>query len=461
MHSAYVLPHFRLSFLFIILLLALLTSGIAAANALTLTSNNGPTIKDPNLKVEVVFKGLKFPTSMAFLGPNDILVLEKNNGTVQRIVNGTMLLNPLLDVNVATQIERGMLGIAVGKHSNTNGRPTYVFLYFTETKTKDSQGTSNKNDVLGNRLYRYELVNNKLVNPKILLDVPSPKPLHNGGKLIIGPDNNVYLVVGDGGEYWGNSTKAHNNKNGTYPDGTSAIHRITQDGKPVEPTIFGGKDPLNKYYAYGIRNSFGLDFDPVTGNLWDTENGPGFGDEINLARPGFNSGWGKIQGIWERSPLNPSSAAEIASPNREGLVDFHGKGKYSSPEFTWKQTEGVTSLEFFNSDKLGKQYENDLFVSDFHNGYLYHFDLNKKRNELLLNGPLHDKVADEHVDLQNIILGQGFGGITDIEVGHDGYLYILSLQQGGGDCEALLSSSDCIQYSSPIVGTIYKIVPES
>jgi glucose/arabinose dehydrogenase len=438
-----------------------LAIGLGPVNALSPNSNNAPIIKDSNLKVEVVFKGIKFPTTMAFLGPNDILVLEKNNGTVQRIVNGTMLLNPLLDVNVAAQTERGMLGIAVSKLSCTNGRPTYVFLYFTQAKTKDSEGTSNENDVLGNRLYRYELVNNKLVNPKLILDVPSPKPLHNGGKLILGPDNNIYLVAGDGGKYWGNSTQAHNNKNGTYPDGTSAIYRITQDGKPVEPTIFGGKDPLDKYYAYGIRNSFGLDFDPVTGNLWDTENGPGFGDEINLVEPGFNSGWGKIQGIWERSPLDPSHAGKIASPKREGLVDFHGKGNYSSPEFIWNHTVGVTSLKFFNSDKLGKEYENDLFVSDFHHGYLYHFDLNKKRNELLLNGPLHDKIADKYEDLQNITLGQGFGGITDMEVGYDGYLYILSLQQGGGDCEALSSSRDCIKYSSPVVGTIYKIVPES
>ena len=456
------LSQVRLSFLFVILPLSFfLAIGLGAVDALSPNSNNAPIIKDPNLNVEVVFKGLKFPTSMAFLGPNDILVLEKNNGTVQRIVNGTMVPNPLLDVNVGTQLERGMLGIAVGKSSDTNGKPTYVYLYFTETKTKDGEDTSNIKDVLGNRLYRYELVNNTLVNPMLLLEVPSPRPLHNGGKLMIGPDNNLYLVAGDGGRYWANTTKAHNNKNGAYPDGTSAIYRITQDGKPVEPSIFGGKDPLNKYYAYGIRNSFGLDFDPVTGNLWDTENGPGFGDEINLVEPGFNSGWGKIQGIWERSPLNPSQSGRVASPNREGLEDFHGKGKYSSPEFTWKQTEGVTSLEFFNSDKLGKQYENDLFVSDFVNGYLYHFDLNKKRNELLLNGHLHDKIADNKEELQNIILGQGFDGITDMEVGPDGYLYILSIQQSGGDCGGLVSTGDCIQMSSPIVGTIYKIVPKS
>ena len=65
------------------------------------------------LKVEEVVTGLDLPTTMAFLGPNDILVLEKNKGTVQRIINGTMLPEPLLDVNVATSVERCMCGIAV------------------------------------------------------------------------------------------------------------------------------------------------------------------------------------------------------------------------------------------------------------------------------------------------------------------------------------------------------------
>jgi aldose sugar dehydrogenase len=77
-----------------------------------------PIVNDPNLKVEQVFKGLRFPTKMAFLGPDDILVLEKDNGTVQRIVNGKMLPEPVLDVNVANKFERGLLGIAVAKHHN-------------------------------------------------------------------------------------------------------------------------------------------------------------------------------------------------------------------------------------------------------------------------------------------------------------------------------------------------------
>jgi aldose sugar dehydrogenase len=114
-------------------------------------------VNNPNLKVETVFKGLRPPTNMAFLGPNDILVLEKDDGTVQRIVNGTMLPQPLLQVPVATESERGMLGIAVAKHKNG---PAYVFLYYTESGgEKAGDDSTSQIDPADNRLYRYELVN--------------------------------------------------------------------------------------------------------------------------------------------------------------------------------------------------------------------------------------------------------------------------------------------------------------
>src|SRR5918911_678572 len=118
-----------------------------------------PILKDPNLKVELVAQGLRSPTSMAFLGPNDILVLEKESGTVQRITNGQMLPQPLLQVPVSTTSERGMLGIAIAKHNNNNG-PTYIFLYYTK-----AGGGGGGSQSLANVLYRYELLNDQLANP--------------------------------------------------------------------------------------------------------------------------------------------------------------------------------------------------------------------------------------------------------------------------------------------------------
>ena len=387
-----------------------------------------PSVVDPSLKVETVFEGIKTPSNMAFLGKDTILVLEQNTGIVDRVVNGAIFSEPLLDVNVSNALERGLLGVAVAK---SDKNITHVFLYYTESKSEDGEDDCDTpthcksgNDPLGNRLYRYDLVSNKLVNPKLLLDLPStPGPAHNGGIIKIGPDNNVYVAIG---ELAWMSTQASNvpQKKAT-PDGRGGILRVTEDGLPLQG-IIGNGTQLNLYYAYGIRNSFGMDFDPVTGNLWNTENGPSFGDEINLVKPGFNSGWSKVQGVWEvtgglmgKENTNPDSI----------LLNFSGKGVYSPPEFTWSVPVAPTAIKFMSSDKLGKQYKDDLFVGGANNGNIYNFDLNEgNRTELVLNGPLADRVSNNTLENEGITWGKGFGIITDMQVGpSDGHLYILSI----------------------------------
>jgi glucose/arabinose dehydrogenase len=424
---------------------------------------NFPFVSDSNLNVKLLFKGLKFPTSMAFLGPNDILVLEKNDGTVNRIVNGTMLPHPLLDANVSTESERGMLGIAVAKNMTRN--KTYVFLSYTESLGRDATDTTEGKQPLGNRLYRYELVDNRLINPKLLLDLPaSPGPTHNGGKIAIGPDNNVYIVIGIVGTTENTKTQTQNIREGLPPDGRGGILRVTQDGNVVpNGNILGDKIPLNIYYAYGIRNSFGLAFDPITKKLWDTENGPNYGDEINLVEPGFNSGWNKVQGIWE--PVRGYAGNITLHP--ENLTDFGGKGKYSMPRLIWNQTAGPTAIAFLNSDKLGEKYENDMFVGDFNKGKIYDFKLNGSRTGLSLDGALEDRIANTSKELQRNILGERFGGITDLKVGPDGYLYVLSLHPGNqtswysADCDRKKSNAsrvNCISFSnSSAQGSIFSI----
>ena len=189
-------------------------------------------------------------------------------------------------------------------------------------------------------------------------------------------------------------------------DGTSGVLRVTEDGQPVSQILLGDEDLTRVYYAYGIRNSFGIDFDPLTGNLWDTENGPDANDEINIVQPGFNSGWINVMGF----------APAGFEPN-EQLLSFNGKGKYHDPQFVWSQTIGPTALKFLNSDRLGKQYENTIFSGDVNTGNLYNFKLNADRTSLALSGGLSDKIADTRDELQPVIFGQGFGVITDIKVG--------------------------------------------
>lgn len=183
-------------------------------------------------------------------------MLEKDKGTVMRVTNGQILDEPALDVDVANSVERGMCGIAVSK----NGTKTYVFLYFTEIEGKDGDDRKGLAPI-GSRLYRYEFVDNKLVNPKLLVDLPAiPGPRHIGGAIEIGPDNNLYIPVGDiDGSFKKEfpHTQTQNFGKGKVADGRSGILRITQDGKPVGTGILGDSMPLRLYYAYGITTVLG------------------------------------------------------------------------------------------------------------------------------------------------------------------------------------------------------------
>jgi aldose sugar dehydrogenase len=429
-------------------------------------------VMDRNLRLELVTDGLNFPTGLAFLGQDDILVLEKE-GKVQRIVNNRILQDPALDLTsfINSTRERGLLGIAIfdgnsNNHYDLSGKNN-IYLYYTENIFKRQHVTSDctlekcsPNDLVVNSLYKYKFKDGKLVNPKLLLSVPLDKKLslqHIGGVITIGPDNNIYISTGDGNlcrkpETCKTSIKdgllnsqSVNMENGNTPLGSGGILYLKVDNSSnTYKPILGDEYPLGLYYAYGIRNSFGLDFDPITGYLWDTENGPFYGDEINLVEPGFNSGWPKKQGIWSITdysqiavdpPIGEKRGYHIPTESRlEGdyskLFDFNGKGKYSDPEFTWNDPVGVTSIEFLNSDKLGKQYENDMFVATHNDGFVYHFDLDEKRKNLLLQEKLEDKVADNNKELKNNIFAKDLSAITDLETGPDGFLYILSSIEG-------------------------------
>jgi glucose/arabinose dehydrogenase len=390
-------------------------------------STHNAIIHDPELAVEEIVTGLEFPTSMAFLGQDDILVAEKNTGKIQRIVNGILMHEPLLDLNVANRGERGMLGIAISTilDSGNHDPISYVFVYCTMSLMKDGEDygdTGNATEPLGNRLFRYELADNhsKLVSPRLLLDLPaSPGPLHNGGVIKIRNNDEIYVAVGDV-RTPGNIQTVILNKT------VAGILRITADGIAISPSILKGKESLNKYYAYGIRNSFGMDFDPISGKLWDTENGQSFGDEINMVEPGFNSGWRKVQGIWM------SEGKTVTDRYLDmALQDYNGEGKYRTPELTWNSSAGLTALSFLRSGEYGRGYENDMFVAEFHNGTIYHFDLNEARDALSISSMIEDKIVYDRGEIQNHVFGEGFGGITDLEVNpYDGFIYVLSFDKG-------------------------------
>jgi glucose/arabinose dehydrogenase len=398
----------------------------------TVANVNAPSVNDTNLKVSEVISGLNMPTTMAFLGPDDFLLLLKG-GSVVRVTNGTVASTPLLNVSVGSGITQGMLGIALSNSSLPNNGK-YVFLYYTEVLGNQPGGQLQQDNQtqpiqsLQNRLYRYEFVNGSLINPKLLLQLPAKEGyMDNGGYLKIGPDNNLYMSVGavtasDVSEV---QTLTQNFVNGTPVDGRAGILRIMQNGSPVLNEqghgLLGDVHPLNLYYGYGLKDSFGIDFDPISGKLWDAEPGRIIDDEINLIEPGFNGGFEALQGP---SVYVPAAVAD--------LVNFNGSGKYSDPQFVWNQKVVPVGLKFLTTGKLGEKYENDLFVGSFLNGNIYHFDLNSARDELIVPSSfVYNQMATwNSTGSEGITFGEGFGGISSLTVGPDGYLYVISFTNG-------------------------------
>ena len=458
----------------------LLRHQIAVLSAQLETSeSNTPAgiLGDEDLEIELVIEGLQSPTSMTFIGNNgDMLILEKS-GEVIHFVNENKTKKSLLNFStVDDRNERGLLGVAVidativqpstaassttlsdnDEETSTSGNttrndiasaattdegttssslpPAFVFFYVTEASKEDNT------QALGNRIYRFEWdhANKSLSNGTLLLDLPVlPGQNHNGGKLIADSNNgHLYAVIGD----LNRKGTLQNFKNGSLPDDTSAIIRINPDGSPAQDNPFlsvSRSDDnlvnLSKYYAYGIRNSFGLAIDPLTGNLWDTENGPDGFDEINIVRPGFNSGWAMLMG--------PIEMSNITAEN--DLVSFQDSSSYANPVFSWGEAVGVTDIEFYNSDLLGDDYSNNIFVADANNHDLYFFEVNEDRSGLQFenSGIEEDLVASNENERTAVTFGTGFpSSITDIETGPDGYLYVLTYH--------------------PTMGTLYRIVPQ-
>ncbi|MDQ5860267.1 MAG: PQQ-dependent sugar dehydrogenase [Thermoproteota archaeon] len=444
------------------------------------TSENNsprPIIEGEELDIELVTEGLQSPTSMTFIGNHgDMIILEKS-GEVIHFMNENKTKTSLLNFSaVDDRNERGLLGVATidaipeasssasttasnnDDATSTSGNPasndvtsaittatgtitpsslpptTFVFFYLTEASKED------KTQALGNRIYRFEWdhANKSLSNGTLLLDLPVlPGQNHNGGKLIADSDNShLYAVIGD----LNRKGTLQNFKNGSLPDDTSAIIRINADGSPAQGNPFlnisrsdDSYANLSKYYAYGIRNSFGLAIDPLTGTLWDTENGPDGFDEINIVRPGFNSGWAMLMG--------PIEMSNVTAEN--DLVSFQDALSYADPVFSWGEAVGVTDIEFYDSDRLNDDYTNNIFVADANNGDLYFFEVNEDRSGLQFENPgiADDLVASNENERNAVTFGTGFrNSITDIETGPDGYLYVLTYH--------------------PTMGTLFRIVPQ-
>lgn len=342
-----------------------------------------PVMYDDELALEVYVSGFCCRlTGMEFMPNDDMLVLQKN-GDVRLVKDRQLVSDAVLNIDTISLREMGLLGITRSGES--------VYLYYT---VPDENG-----EPIYNRIERYTWDGQSLIDPVVMIDIPV-NLYHNGGAMVTGPDGQVYAVVGDTGRYG----LLQNKEPGSYhPPGMTDY---------LDTSVILRVEPPGEYYAVGIRNSFGLAFDPVTGMMWDTENGPENFDEINIVQEGFNSGWEVVMGPATKDDLLRMTMSESY--------------QYEDPKFTWYHTVAPTGIGFVDFAETDK-YNNSIFVGDCNHGRLYIFTMNQNRDGFVFSSlGLQDTVADSGDSLEEIILAEGLGCITNIRTGPDGYLYITS-----------------------------------
>lgn len=428
------------------------------------TATPPPSLADGTLILEQI-QGLTEPTSLAVLGPDDLLVTEKSTGRVMRVQAGQVG-EPVLDLATNYFDERGALGIALHPQFSDNG---YVYIYWTWTgQGEEPDGLLGEDSEvpeevpeLGNRVDRFVWDGSQLTFDQNIVQLRSNtlntdtmgrvRANHDGGVITFGPDGKLYVIIGD------------QNLRGqlqNLPDGdavapetlTGVILRLNDDGSVPDDNPFAGESgETAKIFVYGIRNSFGMTFDPQSGELWESENGDDASDEINRFEASDNSGWIQLMGPperfdeWKGEELEsedgldnpdfpPDQLAESAESAQEGMFQLSGS-TYRPPLFTWVYPVAVTALGFIPGDALGADYAGDLLAGDVLTGSLYRFDLSEDRLSLDLQDPLADSVADnsEKGDLtesEALIFASGMGIVTDIEAGPDGSLWVASLSTG-------------------------------
>ena len=448
-------------------------------------------------------------------GRTELFVIEKSTGQVKHVVDGVVTAT-VLDLAVNFASERGLLGIAL--HPKFPESP-YVYLYWTcrtaalpadpvrpDAERCDENALLGEDTnvnlqvpLLGNRVDRFVWNGTALAFDRNLISLrafqadgapeppnqgdglQNPAGNHDGGVIRFAPDGTLFIVIGDVGRRGMMQNLAQgptppqpdDQFGGPAPDDahlTGVILRLNDDGTtptdnpfwrlaerangPIERAIAAN---VQKVFAYGFRNSFGMAFDPFGRHLWLQVNGDDTFDEIQRVDPGLNSGWiqtiGPLSRISEFKSIEttrppgqlqqlrwpPTNLADTPAEARQRLFMLPG-AHYRDPQFSWRYAVAPAGIGFMSSFALGGGYLGDLFVGAstpaLQGGYLLRFNLTRDRRDLDLDDPLlADRVADNNekndiTESETLLVGRNFGVSTDIQTGPNGNLFIVSLTRG-------------------------------
>ncbi|HEX6331750.1 MAG TPA: PQQ-dependent sugar dehydrogenase [Actinomycetota bacterium] len=295
--------------------------------------------------------GLEQPVAFTFGPGRQLWYVEKSTGEIRVIdlpSGDDRLFATVSGVDGAG--ERGMLGIAL--HPDYPDEP-FVYAFATRSDGGD----------LRNQILRFEDRDGDGVDPTIIFSSPaSSSPYHNGGRIQFGPDGLLYAIVGDGHAAANAQDRTDNDR--------GKIIRITANGDVPKTNPFG-----DRIWAFGIRNSFGFAFDPRTGALWETENGPACNDEVNRVRKGRNYGWG---------PSATCSGSSPGNTNRDGPRPIR-------PRLVYRDPIGITGVAFCDGCGLGRRSEGAMFHGAVNNGRVTRVFLNRRRTGVVRSGVVYQR----------------------------------------------------------------------
>lgn len=336
---------------------------------------------DYEIHVETWMEGIEQPWGLAFADENTAILTEKTGGV--RVISN-LLSAPILGPKLSNTPEvdsggqGGMLGIAVHPEYKTNG---WVYLAYSHNLPENKS-------LAMTRVVRGKIADGSWTNQETIwqanADAYTSTRHHYGVRLVFGPDGLLYFGVGERGD----QSRAQLLK---YPVGK--IHRITPDGKiPADNPFLGTPGAVESIWSYGQRNPQGLAFNPVNGDLWESEHGPKGGDELNIILPGKNYGWPEIT-----YGINYNGKVITKERVRPGI---------EQPIWFWRPSIAVCAIDFYEGGEF-PFWQNHLIVTSLGN-----------QTMRLLH------IQNERVIHEEVIL-KDRGRIRDCVTGPDGAIYLV------------------------------------
>ncbi len=351
---------------------------------------DGPIILDTGIQHQIkltVTKGFNQPWSMAFLPDGAILVTERP-GRLRIVRNGVLDPTPVAGLPaIKAQGLGGLMDLAL--HPKFSENHLVYFTYHKPPASGNGQGVIT--------LARARWDGAALTD---VSDIFSAIPNGNASRIIFGRDGMIYMSIGVGDPPAAAAAQDPN-------DLAGKVLRLKDDGTVPPDNPFVNRSGYRpEIYTMGHRNALGLAVQPDTGAIWECEDGPNGGDEINVLAPGKNYGWPVVNNgrFYLGAPVSEN-------PYKEGM---------EPPVVYWVPAIAVSGLTFYTGDKF-PNWKNNVFVGGMRqgevprSGHLERIDFNAKWEELHRESMLRE--------LQN--------RIRDVREGPDGYLYILTAENDG------------------------------